>query len=72
MILKLVKKKCKEIINKNPELKNYKLNLNYLCEELCKKDNNFPPIELWVDYYKVSALNEIIRIINKSKTKLLK
>jgi superfamily II DNA or RNA helicase len=70
--LKTCKEKCKEIINKNPELKNYKLNLNYLCEELCKKDNNFPPIGLWVDYYKVSALDEIIRIINKSKTKLLK
>ena len=70
--LKNCKEKCKEIINKNPELKNYKLNLNYLCEELCKKDNNFPPIGLWVDYYKVNALDEIIRIINKSKTKLLK
>ena len=70
--LKTCKEKCKEIINKNQELKNYKLNLNYLCEELCKKDNNFPPIGLWVDYYKVSALDEIIIIINKSKTKLLK
>ena len=70
--LKTCKEKCKEIINKNPELKNYKLDLNYLCQEFYKKDNNFPPIGLWVDYYKVDALDDIIKIINKSKTKLLK
>ena len=70
--LKTCKEKCKEIINKNPEFKKYKLDLNYLCEEFYKIDNNFPPIGLWVDYYKVDSLDDIIKIINKSKTKLLK
>jgi hypothetical protein len=60
--LKTCKEKVNELIKQYPELKNYKLNLSELCKELCNKDSNFPPIGLWIDYYKVSTIENIIKI----------
>jgi hypothetical protein len=38
-----------------------------MCDELCKLDNNFPPNGLWVEYYNVKDLLNIINITNKKK-----
>jgi len=67
--LKTCKEKVNELIIKYPELKIHTFKLSELCKELCNKDSNFPPIGLWVDYYKVSTLENIIKI---PKKKLLK
>ena len=63
--------KCKEMIDdylkKNPEIKKDYLNLSLVCQELCKLDKRFPPNGLWVEYYKVKELNEIIKISSVAK-----
>ncbi len=65
--------KCKEMINiylkQNTEIKKHYLNLSLACQELCKLDNNFPPNGLWVEYYKVKELNDIIKISSLTKKK---
>ena len=63
--------KCKEMIDiylkENPEIKKHYLNLSLVCQELCKLDKSFPPNGLWVEYYKVKELNEIIKISSVAK-----
>ena len=63
--------KCKEIINtyihKYNELKTHYLNLDYVCKKLCCIDNKFPPYGLWVEYYKLKDLSEIIKMSTGSK-----
>ena len=49
-------------LKQHNEIKQYYLNLNLACQELCKLDNNFPPIGLWVEYYNISELSNIIKI----------
>ena len=65
--------KCKEMINiylkQNTEVRKEYLNLSFVCQELCKLDNNFPPNGLWIEYYKVKELNEIIEISSVAKKK---
>ena len=57
---------CKEMINnylkQNLKLREQYLNLALVCRELCKLDNNFPPNGLWIEYYKVKELSDIIKI----------
>lgn len=64
---------CVEMINKYidkySELKNYHFELSKICKKLCEIDENFPPFGLWVEYYKIKDLQEIIKIKN-SKNKL--
>ena len=65
---------CKNKINEylllNPEIKkNNYLNLSNICNELCKIDPLFPPNELWVEYYDLKNLNDIIIITNNKKKK---
>lgn len=55
------------ILKTYPNLKNNILNLDFVCNELCKLDNNFPPNDLWLDYYKINELKNII--LNKSSKK---
>jgi hypothetical protein len=43
------------------------LNLSNACNELCKIDDNFPPNGLWVEYYNVNDLRDIITITIKKK-----
>jgi len=38
-----------------------------VCNELCKIDELFPPNGLWVEYYSVKDLRDIIIITNKKK-----
>jgi predicted helicase len=63
--------KCKEMIDnylkQNTEIKKNYLNLSLVCQELCKLDEQFPPNGLWVEYYKVQELNEIIKISSVAK-----
>ena len=63
--LETCKKKVNEYIRMNPELKKYMFELSKLNEKLCELDSNFPPNGLWVDYYKINNLNELIIIIKK-------
>jgi hypothetical protein len=50
-----------------PDIKN-DLNLEIVMRELCKIDVLFPPVGLWVEYYNVKDLRDIITIIiNKKK-----
>lgn len=64
-------KTCIEMIKKYidiyPEIRNNFLNLSYVCNKLCSLDNKFPPNDLWVEYYKVKELNDIIKISTRQK-----
>jgi hypothetical protein len=54
------KKKVNEYIRTNPELKQYMFELSKLNEKLCELDSNFPPNGLWIDYYSINNLNDLI------------
>jgi superfamily II DNA or RNA helicase len=70
--LKTCKEKVNEYIKLKPELRKHFLELDIVCNELCKMDNKFPPNELWVnECYDVMTLNEIIQIDNLKKKKTL-
>jgi len=57
--LETCKKKVKEYLALCPVNK-YFLDITTLCEDLYKKDAMFPPSDLWVEYYNVYNLGEII------------
>lgn len=67
--LKTCKDKVKEYLLCNPELKKHYLDLSLVCNELVKIDTLFPPNGLWVEYYNVKDLRDIITIINKKKSR---
>jgi hypothetical protein len=62
---------CKNKVGKYlllyPDIKEHNLDLSIVCTELCKLDILFPPNELWVEYYNVKDLRDIITIINNKK-----
>ena len=43
------------------------MDLATVCDKLCKLDKQFPPNGLWVDYYNVKSLGDIISITTKRK-----
>jgi len=55
--------KVNEYLSKYPEIKIDILDLSLICKRLCELDNQFPPNGLWVEYYNVKDLRDIIRII---------
>jgi superfamily II DNA or RNA helicase len=68
--LKTCKSKVNEYLDLYPEIttdyfKN--LDLAIVCSELCAKDPLFPPYGLWVDYYNLKDLRELIEIKYKKK-----
>jgi hypothetical protein len=65
--LEICRKKVNEYLLKYPEIKKYYLDLSIVCNELCKLDPLFPPNGLWVEYYNVKDLREIINITNKKR-----
>jgi len=67
--LETCKNKVQEYLNKYPDIKKNYMNLAFICDELCKLDDKFPPNGLWVDYYNVSQLREVI-IITTTKKKI--
>ena len=62
---------CKEKINEYvlmyPEITKYYLDLSVISNQLCLLDNNFPPVNLWIEYYNVEHLSNIIILIQKKK-----
>jgi|688.fasta_scaffold17596_13 superfamily II DNA or RNA helicase len=65
--LETCKNKLSEHLSFYPELKKYYLELPIIVYKLCKIDKNFPPNDLWVEYYNVKELSDIIKIINVKK-----
>ena len=59
--------KVNELLILHNEIKTHYLDLSIVCNELCELDNNFPPNDLWVEYYNVKDLRDIIIIVNKKK-----
>jgi superfamily II DNA or RNA helicase len=65
--LETCKTKIAEYLLSYPEIKKHYLDLSFVSNELCKLDSNFPPNGLWVEYYNVKDLSEIVVITNKKK-----
>ena len=61
------KNKVGEYLLLNPEIKKHYLDLSIVMNELCKLDACFPPPGLWVEYYNVKELRDLITITNKKK-----
>jgi len=64
--LETCKNKVGEYLLLYPEIKN-KIDLLIISNELCKIDTLFPPNSLWVEYYNIKDLRDIIIITNKKK-----
>jgi predicted helicase len=62
--------KVNELLTLHNEIKNHYLDLSIVCKKLCELDNNFPPNGLWVEYYNVKDLRNIIIIIVNKKKKM--
>jgi len=56
------KKEYKKILKENPALQN-KL-FSDILKEMKQMDDNFPPPEIWMDYYKINRIEEIIGYIS--------
>lgn len=65
--LETCKEKVKEYLLSNPKIKNNDLNLSKICNKLCNIDKLFPPNGLWIEYYNIKNLEDIIIINNKKK-----
>jgi hypothetical protein len=61
------KRKVDEHLAEHPSISNSYLDLAVVCSKLCKLDPRFPPNGLWVDYYKINDLRDIITIAPKKK-----
>jgi hypothetical protein len=59
--------KVGEYLLENPEIKKHYFALSIVNNELCKIDALFPPNGLWVEYYNVKDLRDLITITNKKK-----
>jgi hypothetical protein len=66
--LETCKNKVNEYLALYPEMKKNYLDLSSICEELRELDNGFPPCGLWVEYYNINDLRDIITITNKKRT----
>ncbi len=58
--LETCKNKVGEYLKINPDYKQYYLQLQELCKKICQLDCNFPPSDLWIEYYSIKQLSEII------------
>jgi len=56
------KQKCQEYLIAYPTIRTKYLDLSVVCAELCSLDPLFPPLGLWVDYYRANELCDIIKI----------
>jgi superfamily II DNA or RNA helicase len=63
------KKKVTEYLTNFPELKKNYMDFSFMCNELCKMDPMFPASDLWVDYYPIKNIEELISF-QKRKTKI--
>jgi superfamily II DNA or RNA helicase len=69
--LETCKNKVGEYLVLYPEIKKHYLELSTVSNKLCKIDKSFPPYELWVEYYNVKDLRDIITITNNKKRRTL-
>ena len=65
--LETCKNKVGEYLLLYPEIKKYYLDLSIVSNDLVKIDALFPPNGLWVEYYNVKDLRDLITITNKKK-----
>ncbi len=65
--LETCKDKVSEYLSLYPEIKKHCLDLSKTCDNLCKIDTLFPPNDLWVEYYNVKDLRDIITMTNNKK-----
>ena len=65
--LEKCKNKVGEYLRLHPEIKKLYLNLSEVINELVKIDTQFPPNDLWVEYYNVKDVRDIITITNEKK-----
>jgi superfamily II DNA or RNA helicase len=63
----ICKKKIQEYLILYSEIKQNNLDLHNTIIDLCKKDDLFPPYDLWVDYYNISQLKDMFIISTKKK-----
>ena len=56
------RQKCAEYLEAHSEIRTKLLDVSVVCVDLCKIDPMFPPLGLWVDYYGVNELSDIIEI----------
>ena len=61
------KKRITELFEIYPEITNNYLDLLDICINLCNIDSLFPPYDIWIEYYKINDLTEIIKINIDSK-----
>lgn len=69
--LETCKIKINKYLSKNHELKNNYLKLNKIVKILCDLDPLYPSSDLWIDYYNVNNLNEILNINIRKKKKII-
>jgi superfamily II DNA or RNA helicase len=65
--LETCKNKVDEYLLLYPEIKKHYLDLSIVSNELVKIDALFPPNGLWVEYYNVKDLRDLITIKNRKK-----
>ena len=65
--LETCKNKVGKYLISYPDIKKHYLELSIVSKELCKIYTLFPPNGLWVEYYNVKDLIDIITITNKKK-----
>ena len=65
--LETCKNKIAEYLLLVPDIKKYYLDLSIVSKRLCEQDPLFPPNGLWVEYYNVKDLRDIIFINIKKK-----
>ena len=65
--LETCKNKVDEYLLLYPEIKEHYLDLSSVKDEIIKIDPLFPPSGLWVEYYNVKELRDIITITNNKK-----
>ena len=70
-VLEICKNKVNDYLLLYPEIKKHYLDLSIVCNELCKIDEMFPPNGLWIEYYNVNDLQNIINVKKKSKGVIL-
>jgi superfamily II DNA or RNA helicase len=63
------KKKINEYLILKPELRKHYIEMSIISNELCKIDKLFPPNELWIEYYEIKDLRDIIIIPKNKKNK---
>jgi len=62
------RQKVSHYVNSHSEWKKYYLKLSVIVTKMCEIDPMFPPDDLWVEYYKVQELQDIISL-NSTKRK---